>query len=102
MEFAAEIGVIRIILEGDSYGLTNTLNSGGKSLAQFGHLTNAVLFSASENFNAFKVSHICRQYNNVAHVLARRAIRSFDMLVWMKDVTPDIVLTLQADLHSLP
>ena len=102
MEFAAEIGVTRIILEGGSQVLINTLNSGGKSLAQFGQLTNVVLFFASENFNAFKVSHECRQYNNVAHVLARRAIRSSDMLVRMEDIPPDVIPTLQADLRSLP
>jgi len=71
VEFAAEIGVTRIILEEDSQLLINTLNSGGKSLAHFGHLTTVVLFFASENFNAFKVSHVCRQYNNVAHVLSQ-------------------------------
>ena len=71
VEFAAEIGVTRIILEGDSQFLINTLNSGGKSLAHFGHLTTVVLFFAFENFNAFKVSHVCRQYNKVEHVLAK-------------------------------
>lgn len=80
VEFAAKIGLTQIILERDSQVLIDTLNSGGKSLAQFGHLTNDVLFLPSQNFNAFKISHVCRQYN-ITHVLAQRAINSSDMLV---------------------
>ena len=46
--FAAEVGLDRIVLEGDSKILINTLQHGCRSLAQFGHLAADLQHIASQ------------------------------------------------------
>ena len=57
MEFALEIGLDNIVLEGDNESLFKALKSGDKSLAQHGHLTKDLLFLSS-HFFAFNVSFV--------------------------------------------
>ena len=42
------------------------------------------------SLRTFSFSHIRRQDNCVAHALAKRAIASFSLLVWMEHVPPNI------------
>ena len=48
LEFAMEIGVHKVILEGDCEILTKALQSNSHSLAQFGHLAEDVKYRASK------------------------------------------------------
>ena len=81
VEFAAEHGSDRIILEGDSLILINTLRSGCRSLAQFGHIATDVQHIVYQSFIDFNFSHVSRLCNTVAHSLARRTICSSHMVV---------------------
>ena len=47
IEIALEIGFDNIILEGNSEILFKALKNGGRSLAQYGHLTQDILFLSS-------------------------------------------------------
>ena len=47
LELALEIGFDNIILEGDLEILFKALKNGGRSLAQYGHLTQDILFLSS-------------------------------------------------------
>uniref|UniRef100_A0A7N2N2Z4 RNase H type-1 domain-containing protein n=1 Tax=Quercus lobata TaxID=97700 RepID=A0A7N2N2Z4_QUELO len=76
IEFAAEIGLDQVIMEGDSKVLINTLRSERLSLAQFGHIVKDVQNMAAHFFKDFNFSHVCRLGNKVAHSLARRANKS--------------------------
>ena len=51
LELPVEIGIDRVILEGDSAVLMQSLKTGSKSLAQFSHLANDILFLASHFTN---------------------------------------------------
>ena len=42
-----------------------------------------------------------RDYNSVAHSLAKHALNIQDFLVWMKEALPQVFHVLQADLASL-
>ena len=81
VEFVAEHGSDRIILEGDSLILINTLRSGCRSLAQFRHIATDVQHIVYQSFIDFNFSHVSRLCNTVAHSLARRTICSSHMVV---------------------
>lgn len=85
LEFAMEIGVDWVILEGDSEFFINALESGCSFLAQFGHIANDVQYLASF-FPALSVSHVRRHCNS--HSLERRVVFSPYLLVWMEDHAP--------------
>ena len=91
LEFAIEIGVHRVILEGDSIILFNALQSTNHSLAHFGHLAEDVKYLAS-CFQKCMFSHVRKHCNKVAHSLARRALKHPYLLVWMEDVPPDFLM----------
>ena len=100
LEFAMEIGVHKVILEGDCEILIKALQSNSHSLSQFGHLAKDVKYLASK-FQSYNLSHVHRQCNVVTHTLAKRAILNPHLLVWMEYVPPDILSVLQADLEGL-
>ena len=99
MSFAAEIGITKAVLEGDSLTIKNALSSDHLSLATFGLILNDVKFSA-ENFDQLHYSHVKRECNTLAHCLARHAFDISDFLVWMEDIPPQFSDVLQADLAN--
>ena len=100
LELAVEIGIDRVVLEGDSAVLMHTLKNGTRSLTQYSHIANDILFLASF-FSDLKFSHVSCSCNKVAHSLVRRAPLSSPLSVWMEDVPPDIEPVYMADLLSL-
>ena len=53
--------------------------------------------SLQNSFNFLSFTHVHRQGNNVAHTLARRAIKQPNLTVWMEDVPPDIRQLVMVD-----
>lgn len=100
LELVVEIGIDRVILEGDSAVLMQNLKNGTRSLAQFSHIANNILFLASYFFD-LKFSHVSRFCSKVAHSLARWASLSSPLSAWMEDIPPDIEPVYMADLFSL-
>ena len=99
-EFAVEIGVNRVILEGDSSILIKALQGINHSLAQFGHIAEDVKYIAS-CLQHRMFSHVLRHCNKVTHALARRVLSYPHMLIWMEDVPPNVFDVFQADLKGL-
>ena len=97
IELALEIGFTRVDIEGDSKTIYRELNSTDLSLALHGHVIQDTKYLAS-SFVSHRFSHVRRQGNNVTHALARWAINSPNLTVWMEDVPPDIQCIVQADL----
>lgn len=89
VELALEIGLANVIIEGDSDIVYRELNSTDPSLALHGHVIQDIRCLASF-FVKHSSTHVCRQRNNVAHVLARWAINSPNLTVWMEYVPLDI------------
>ena len=87
VSFAAEIGITKAVLEGDSLTIMKALSSDHSSLVSFGLMIDQLFYS-----------HVKRECNSVAHCLARYVFDSLDFLVWMENVLPQFSVVLQADL----
>ena len=94
-EFALEIGFDEIILEGDSEIIYKDLLNIGSSLALHGHLIQDVK-ALVPLFSSICFSHVSQTGNQAADSLARRAILSENLNVWMEEVPPDIIDVIQA------
>lgn len=84
LEFAMEIGVDRVILEGDSEFLINALRVAAVPLHNLVILR--MMWSTLPPFSQLFNSHVCRHCNS--HSLARRVVFSPYLLVWMEDYAP--------------
>ena len=71
--FALEVGITKVILEGDSETIVKELLEPTPSLALHGNLLQDVK-SMQNSFNFISFTHVFRQGNNVAHAMARWAI----------------------------
>ena len=73
IQFAAEVGVDRVAIEGDSSVVTEALRSNNAGLASYGLLVvDAKLLE--RNFSELSYSHPKREGNNVAHGLTKLAL----------------------------
>ena len=95
-EFALEVVFNKVVLEGDSKIVYKDLKNNGPLLALHGHPIQDVK-AMIPLFSSICFSHVGRLGNKVAHSLARRAILSQNLNVWMEDVPPDILDVVQAD-----
>ena len=87
--FANDIGVRRVILEGDSLAVIKALREGEQPLSPTGLLLEEVRMY-SQRFETVLYSHSKREGNSVAHSLGRYVNSIPDFLVWMEDVPPHI------------
>ena len=89
MQFTADLGFQRAILETDSLVLVKALREGTEFLSIVGlvldEIRNKVNF-----FTELHYSHVKREGNIVAHMLACHAICVLDFAVWIEDVPPPL------------
>ena len=74
VEFALEIGITKVIVEGDSETIVKELKEPTLSMALHGHLIQDVK-CLSSSFVSLSFTHVRRQGNNAAHALAKWAIK---------------------------
>nr|XP_023915730.1 uncharacterized protein LOC112027287 [Quercus suber] len=70
--FAQELGLEKMIFEGDSEQVIKALQWGGWDFASGGHLIRDI-FHTVNSFMSTSFSHVCRRGNAVVHALAQRA-----------------------------
>ena len=100
LAFANDLGVTRVILEGDSLVVIKALREEEQLLSPTGLLLEDVRM-LSQSFQKLLYSHTKREGNSVAHSLARYASSIPKFFVWMEDVPPCIQSLIQDDLASL-
>ena len=100
LEFAAEIGLDRIVVEGDSKIVTQALKTKDTGQASYGLLI-ADVCVFERNFSELSYSHTKREGNQVAHCLAKLAANFTASVVWMEDLLPSAISYVQADLAFL-
>ena len=100
LEFAQEMGISDVILEGDSSLVMAALNSKDPGLAPYGLLLQDFL-SLSSAFSKLFYSHTKREGNTIAHNLAQLAVNLPNCVIWMEDVLSDVLSFYQPDLAGI-
>nr|XP_023920721.1 uncharacterized protein LOC112032192 [Quercus suber] len=95
-KFVVELGLTVAEFEGDSKVVWRALKA-----ANGAHLAMGVIIkdtmSIVGSLRTFSFSHTRRQGNCAAHALAKRAIVSFPLLVWIEHVPIDIIHAIISD-----
>ena len=99
--FAKELGLSKVVLEGDSSIVMSALNSSNPGLAPFGLLVQDTL-NVAIGFSKLSYSHTKREGNSVAYNLAQLAVNISNCLIWMEDVPSDVLSFCHVDLAGIP
>ncbi|KAF3974550.1 hypothetical protein CMV_002121 [Castanea mollissima] len=89
ISFALELGVEKVVSEGDSETIIQALNSDSSCLSTFGHIVEDVRALAL-NFASFCFSHVKRQGNVVVDKLAKLAKYSPCPSYWSDCIPCDV------------
>nr|XP_023908469.1 uncharacterized protein LOC112020139 [Quercus suber] len=88
-KFVMDLGLTATEFEGDSEVVWRALKVVNEAHSAMGVIIKDTM-SIVGSLRTFSFSHTRRQGNCVAHALAKRAIVSFPLLVWMEHVPTDI------------
>ena len=83
VQFAIEIGLTRVIVEGDSAVVIEALLLGSGQLASYGNILDDILVQAAV-FQFVDFSHTSRVCNSVADALAKKASSSVGLQIWLE------------------
>ena len=100
LQCAVDLRLNDVSLEGDVEIVINALNEDSHSLASFGLPIQDVKCFANL-FHCIRFSHVRREGNSVAHILARHVRHVTNFQVWMEDVPSHTIDTYQADLPTI-
>ena len=100
LEFAQEMGLSDVVLEGDSSLVMAALNYKDPGLAPNDLLLQDTL-SLSSAFFKLSYSHTMREGNTIAHNLAQLAVNLPNCVIWMEDVPSNVLSFYQADLVGI-
>ena len=82
--FARDVGIENIIFEGDCLQVYNYLHGTSKAPPAVANVLNGILFHL-QSFRSFDFSHIRREGNKPAHILAQHAQFVSDFVAWVKE-----------------
>ena len=99
--FAKELGLSKVVLEGDSSIVMSALNSSNPGLPPFGLLVQDTL-NVAIGFSKLSYSHTKREGNSVAYNLAQLVVNIPNCLIWMEDVPSDVLSFCHVDLAGIP
>ena len=88
-----DLNLSSIILEGDSEIIARAIQAEEQSLASYGNLIEETKLHANSFLN-FRISHVKRNRNFVAHSLARHVS---GLVIWMEKVPSHILPVLLAE-----
>ena len=98
VQFALELGITRVVFEGDSAVVINALLHGAGAFAGFGNILDDIrMLSAVFHFVHFVF--VNRHCNSVADALAKKAKLFVGDQVWLHEVPADIALLVLHDVH---
>ena len=95
--FAKDIGVRNVVLEGDSKIVYNALCNYSWAPSSIAVVTHGIQ-DMSEEFRSVDYSHVRRQGNMPAHILAKYASSINDYVAWIEE---DPCCIMQALIHDL-
>ncbi|XP_075670282.1 uncharacterized protein LOC142640068 [Castanea sativa] len=96
VQFAAEIGLTRVVFEGDSLVIINATTNDSGVLATYGAVVEDIRELAL-GFQLVDFKHVSRSCNAVADALAKKASTTVELQVWLEDMPSDIVPLVRRD-----
>ena len=99
ISFAIDVGVTEFILEGDSLIISDALCEQSSPPSSTGPIVYGIL-SSSHTFQCIEFSHVRRQGNGPAHLLAKHASGIDDFPIWIKESSYFIEQALLQDVIS--
>ena len=87
--FAKELSLFDVEIEGDCSRVLAALNMARSCSTLFGHVIDECK-SLGASLRSCKFNHVRREGNRLAHALARRAVISADMDVWVESLPSDL------------
>ena len=100
LQFAGDLGLKQVELEGDTQGVTNELMGCSSPPISIKMIIEGI---KGQKCNAlvWEVSYVRRTYNMAAYLLARNAQIVSDSVVWVEDIPPFIELQVSKDVSGL-
>ncbi|KAK7816915.1 hypothetical protein CFP56_043539 [Quercus suber] len=86
---AAELSIFKVMFEGDCMQVVRALNDHGHVIEEIRRLGSCL--------ESCSFHHVKREGNKLAHSLARRAVSSADMDVWVEELLEDLEAVFQGD-----
>ena len=99
ISFAIDVGVTEFILEGDSLIISDALCEQSLLPSSIGPIVYGIL-SSSHTFRCIEFSHVRRQGNGPAYLLAKHASGIDDFPIWIKESSYFIEQALLQDVIS--
>ena len=96
VQFAWDLGLKRIIIESDSQIVVNAICDQSVVPSSIQHVIEGIGVNL-RCFDAWMVSHVCRESNSAAHILARNAKFVIDRVIWVEDTPPIVSAQVQHD-----
>ena len=96
IQFAKDLGLPEIDLEGDSKIVVDALLFSGPCSTFYGHIIEDIKLIAS-GLSSVHFQHVKRDGNNLAHLLAKRVRLNESLEVWLESVPPELVSKLVLD-----
>ena len=98
VQFALEIGLTRVMFEGNSVVIIIAFLHGAGELASFGNILDDIRLHSSV-FQFVEFVHVSCNCNSVADGLAKKAKSNVRAQVWLHDLPTDIVPLVLHDVH---
>ncbi|XP_075658588.1 uncharacterized protein LOC142628359 [Castanea sativa] len=98
VQFVAEIGLTRVVFEGDSLVIINALTTDIGELASYGAVLEDIRVLIL-GFQMVGFKHVPRSCNAVADALAKKASSAVGLQVWLEDIPLDIAPLVLRDVH---
>ncbi|XP_030924722.1 uncharacterized protein LOC115951707 [Quercus lobata] len=98
VQFALELGLNRVVVEGDSTVIINALLHGADCMASFGNILGDIRMH-SDVFQIVEFASVNHKCNAVADALAKKAKTVRGVQVWLSDLPADIAPLLLFDVR---
>ena len=98
VQFAKDLGLQKVVIEGDSLVVINALSQGLGCLSSYGNVIDDILVLA-DDFQWCEFHHVKRICNVVADMLAKKAKDLLGVRVWLDDLPEDIQPLVLFDVH---
>ncbi|KAG2667500.1 hypothetical protein I3760_15G118100 [Carya illinoinensis] len=98
VEVCTKLRFLNFEFEGDALTIVNDVNNRDENWAWYGQIVDN-LRSIFSGVSSWKLKHIYREGNKVAHSLAKKAIGLDEEIVWMEDCLEEVFSRVLFDKH---